>query len=285
VQAILGGTAAALAWALASLVATRSSRAIGANAALAWVMASGLVILLVPLAFSSVPDVPRTTGIWLVVSGLANVGGLLMAYRALRAGPIGVVSPIVGAEGGVTALIAIAAGQSIGALRALALVAVVVGVILVAYHVDDGDLGTPEAPKDIRTASFWATLAALTFGLGLYATGRVGEDLPVIWAVLPPRLLGVLLLTLPMAATGRLPRPPRAIVPFVVAGGAFEVLGFLAYTAGASTDIAVTAVLASLTGAMAAGFGRLFFAEHLSPRQLVGVGVLVAAVATLGALA
>jgi uncharacterized membrane protein len=266
-------------------MATRSSRALGANVALAWVMASGLLILLPLLAFSPVPEIARTTGIWLVVSGLANVGGLLMAYRALRAGPIGVVSPIVGAEGGVTALIAIAAGQTIGALRGLALLAVVVGVVLVAYRVDDGDLGTPEAPTDIRTASIWATLAALTFGLGLYATGRVGEDLPAVWAVLPPRLLGVLLLTLPMAAAGRLPRPPRAIVPFLVAGGAFEVVGFLAYTAGASTDIAVTAVLASLTGAMAAGFGRVFYAEHLSVRQLAGVGVLVAAVATLGGLA
>jgi uncharacterized membrane protein len=284
VGAILGGTGAALAWALASLVATRSSRALGPRIALAWVMAFGLLALLPVLALSPAPEISQTTALWLVASGVGNVAGLLMVYRALRAGPLGVVTPIVSAEGGVTALIAILAGQSIGVPRALALVAVLAGVVLVAYRADDGDLGTPDAPTDIRRAAFWAALAALTFGVGLYATGRAGSDVPVGWAVLPPRVVGVLVLTLPLLLTGRL-RLPRAIVPFAIAGGCLEVLGFLAYAAGATSDLAVTAVLASLTGALAAGLGRVFYAEHLSSRQLAGVGVLVAAVGTLGALA
>ncbi|MCW3013720.1 MAG: hypothetical protein JWO02_812 [Solirubrobacterales bacterium] len=282
--AILGGTGAALAWALASLVATRSTRALGPRVALAWVMAVGLLVLLPVLALTPAPQISRATAFWLVASGLGNVAGLLMTYRALRAGPMGVVSPIVSAEGGMTALIAVLAGQSMGALRAIALLAVLAGVALVAYRVDDGDLGTPDAPTDIRRAAFWAILAAVTFGAGLYATARAGSEVPAAWAVLPPRVLGVIVLTLPLAAGGRL-RLPRAIVPFVIAGGCFELLGFLSYAAGATSDIAVTAVLASLTGAMAAGLGRLFYAERLSLRQLAGVGLLVAAVATLGALA
>ncbi len=283
-QAILGGTGAALAWALASLVATRSSRAVGPWIALAWVMAAGFVVLLPLLALSDRPSIDGATAGWLVVSGAGNVGGLLMSYRALRLGPLGVVTPIVATEGGVTALIAIAAGESIGVAKALALVAIIGGVALVAYRVDDGDRGTPEAPTHIKPAVGWAALAALTFGVALYATGRAGEDVPLAWAILPPRLVGVLVLTFPLALRGRL-RLPRAIVPFVVAGGCFEVLGFLAYAGGAGDSIAVTAVLASLTGAFAAAFGRIFFAEHLTARQLAGVAVLVAAVAALGALA
>jgi drug/metabolite transporter (DMT)-like permease len=197
---------------------------------------------------------------------------------------MGVVSPIVSAEGGVTALLAIVAGQAIGVARALALVAVLAGVALVAFRVDDGDRGTPEAPIHIRLAAAWASAAALTFGLALYATARAGDAVSVGWAVLPPRIVGVLLLTLPLALRGRL-HLPRAIAPYVVAGGCFEVLGFLAYAVGAASDIAVTAVLAGLTGAVAAGLGRIFFAERLDGRQLAGVALLVAAVAALGALA
>jgi drug/metabolite transporter (DMT)-like permease len=309
VGAIAGGTGAALAWAFASLCAARSSRAVGPWVALAWVMAFGLLILLPLLALSDRPHVSTETALWLASSGVTNIGGLLVTYRALQSGPIGVVAPIVGAEGGVTAVISVLAGQPLAAVQAVALAAVLIGVFLVAWRVDDeepppgephgpaaigvagaGATADPEhvtgahhRPQDIRLAALLATAGALIFGVGLYTTGRAGDAVPMAWAVLPARLLGVFVLTLPLALRGRL-RLPRAIVPFAAAGGCLEVIGFLSFTAGAGSSIAITAVLASLTGAVAAGLGRLFFAEHLSARQLAGVAVLVVAVGTLGAV-
>lgn len=310
--AILGGTGAALAWAFASLCAARSSRAVGPWVALAWVMGFGLVLLLPLLALSDRPSVSGETAFWLISSGAANVGGLLVTYRALQSGPIGVVAPIVGAEGGVAAVISVLAGQTLEALQVVALAAVLIGVFMVAFRIDEEDAEGPAAsapgepvavgvagagaavdpdhvtgahhrPQDIRLAALLATAGALIFGVGLYTTGRAGDAVPTAWAVLPARLLGVLILTVPLAVRGRM-RLPRAIVPFAAAGGCLEVVGFLSFTAGADSSIAITAVLASLTGAIAAGLGRIFYAEHLSARQLAGVAVLVAAVGTLGAV-
>ncbi|WP_354700749.1 hypothetical protein DSM112329_01036 [Paraconexibacter sp. AEG42_29] len=285
--AILGGTGAAVAWAFASVCAARSSRAVGPQVALAWVMVVGLALLLPLLAFSAAPDVSGMTAVWLLSSGVANIGGLLVTYRALQAGPVGVVAPIVAAEGGVTAVIAVLAGQSLGAVQAVALASVLVGVVMVAWQVDPPEVADPvpggEHPQDIRRAALLATAGALIFGVGLYTTGRAGDEVPVAWAVLPARLIGVLVLSVPLALAGRM-GVPRSIVPFVAAGGCLEVIGFICFTVGSGSSIAVAAVLASLTGAVAAGLGRIFYAERLTARQLAGVAVLVAAVGTLGAL-
>lgn len=306
--ALLGGLAAALAWAGATLCSTRSARAVGPALALGWVMAFGLIALL-PLLAADVPhDVSRATTGWLVLSGAANVGGLLMSYRALSTGAVGVVSPIVSSEGGVTALIAVAAGQRMGGTRATALAGVIGGVALVAWR--SGSAGpaagpTPEAlagpaahpegepPPDtpaaphlpgptVARAVVWAGAAALTFGVGLYATGRAGHGVPLAWAIAPPRLIGVALITLPLLLRGRL-HLPRELVPFAIGGGVLEVAGFLAYAAGAADDVAIAAVMASVTGAVSAGLGRLFFRERLARHQLLGIALVVAAVAVLGA--
>ena len=52
---------------------------------------------------------------WLVIGGVGNAGGLLLVYRGLRVGKVGVVAPIASTEGAIAALIAILAGESLSA--------------------------------------------------------------------------------------------------------------------------------------------------------------------------
>ncbi len=276
--AILGGAGAAVAWAVGALCAARLSRTLGSMHALAWVMVLGLLLLVPALALAHRPHVDTETMTWLVLSGIASVAGLLMVYRALGTGRIGVVAPIVSAEGAVTAVLAIIGGQAVGVGQAIALAAVVGGVILIARHPDDavGD----EPPT---RAAAWAGAAALTFGCGLYFTGRAAADVPAVWAVLPPRLIGVVVLTLPLAVVGRM-QLPRAMAPIALLGAICEVAGFLCYAAGAAHNIAIAAVLASTTGAVAAVFAWLVHTERLTRIQVAGVAVLTLGVAVLSAL-
>ena len=85
--AILGGLGAALMWGTATLCTSRSSRQLGAGSVLAWVMLSGLVIVL-PLALASgvPPALDSGVGGWLLLAGTMNVIGLGLVYEALRIG-------------------------------------------------------------------------------------------------------------------------------------------------------------------------------------------------------
>ena len=60
--------------------------------------------------------------------------------------------------------------------------------------------------------------------------------------------------------------------------------GFALYTLGARHDIAVTAVLVSLFGGVAAILARLVFEERLARVQTAGIATIVAGISTVSLL-
>ncbi len=278
--AILGGLGAALMWAASTLCSSRSSRMIGAASVLAWVMLAGLAANLVVVAVGPLPGPLNGSDLALMLaSGVGNALGLFLVYSALRRGKVGLVAPIASTEGAIAAVLAVATGESLGVPSALLLAVMASGVVLAAVAPE----GLP-VPGERRSASVGlAALAALSFGIGLFATGRLGASLPVGWALLPPRVVGVVAVTIPLALTGRL-RLTRPAVPLVVAAGLAEVLGFASYVAGARHGIAVAAVLGSQFAAIASVAAYVLFRERLTRLQLGGVGLIVLGVAALTAI-
>jgi drug/metabolite transporter (DMT)-like permease len=277
VIAVLGGFGAAACWAGAALCASRASKLIGAWAVLGWVMLTGFVVVGPPTAAAGIPDElgAREVG-WLLVSGCGNVVGLLFEYAALRVGKVSIVTPIVSTEGAITAAIAIAAGETVGAGVGLALAVIVVGVVLASTAPGGGS-------GDARRASVLAGASALCFGVSLYATGRLGETLPLLWAVVPARLVGTVAVALPLLAARRL-RLTRAAAPFALASGLCEVGGAVLFVLGSRHSIAISAVLASQFAALAAIAAFVLFRERLTPVQLAGITVIAVEVGVISAL-
>lgn len=274
--AVLGGLGAALAWATTMLCSARASRTIGAVPTLAWVMLVGLVPAGVAvLAAGGTAPHGSSLG-WLAVSGFGNVAGLGLVYASVRHGKVGVVAPIASTEGAVAAVVAVALGEHLSAGVAISLAAAVVGVVLAASA--RGVEGrTPPA------AVAFAACAALSFGLSIYATGRVSQELSIAWAMLPARAVGVAFVSLPLLALRRLP-PPRGATAFVVVTGLAEVAGFAAYAAGARHGIAIAAVLASQFAALSVLGALVLYRERLTRAQVAGIVVIAVAVAALSAL-
>jgi drug/metabolite transporter (DMT)-like permease len=279
--AILGGLGAAAAWAISTLCSSRSSRMLDPAAVVAWVMLVGLVITAPIAAAEGVPGSLHGGSLaWLAVSGAGNVGGLVLAYRAMRVGQVALVAPLVSTEGAIAALIAIAAGETLAPSVGATLALIVVGICLAAVPAED----QPEIHRARHPeAVFFAVAAALTFGASLYATARAGAALPAAWVVLAARLIGVVALALPLALSGRLQLTRRA-VPLVIVSGVCEVLGFFSYTLGSRHGIAVAAVLSSQFAALSGLAAYILFGERLSRVQLAGVCVVIAGVAILSAL-
>ena len=95
--------------------------------------------------------------------------------------------------------------------------------------------------------------------------------------------MGVAVVAVPLALLGRV-RITRAALPYVVATGVAEIVGYVAYTIGAREGIAVSAVLASMFAPFAAIAAFVVFRERLSRRQVAGIIAIVVGVATLGLL-
>ena len=275
--AVLGGLAAAAFWTVTTLCSSRSSRIIGPLSVLAWVMIVGLVVTAPAAAIEGVPaNLHGSVLAWLVLSGVCNVGGLVFAYEALRIGKIGLASPIISTEGAVAAVIAVVAGEALGLPRGITLGLIVLGIVA-------GSAGE-EAPghHDVK-AALCAGTAALSFGLGMYSTGRVSNEVSLVWAVLPPRVIGVVVVAIPLIVSRRL-RLTRRAVALVVGSGLGEVGGYFAFAFGARHGIAVAAVLGSQFAVLSAIVAYFLFGEKLGRLRIAGVALTAIGVAALSAL-
>ncbi len=275
--AILWGIATAACWAFSVFFSSRSTRMIGQWSVLAWIMLVGLVASLPFASGSGTPSglTPGAAG-WLMLAALGNVFGLLVSFVALRIGKVGVVAPVTSAEGAVAAVVAFLFGESMGWQVGVCLAVITLGVVVSARAPDPMPLEHEQPARAVLLAA----LAACMFGASLFALGRVSGDLPSSWLVLAPRVLGVLVIALPLIV-GRRIRLTRKALPFVVGSGVAEVLGFFAFAQGARESTAVTAVLASQFAPLAAVLAYLVYRERLGRQQLIGVAVLVLGVSAL----
>ena len=279
--AILGGFGAALVFATATLCSSRSSRMIGASSVLAWVMIVDSLVTVPAVIVEGRPaGLDRGSLGWLALAGAGNVLGLLLAYSGLRIGKVGLVAPIVSTEGAIAALFSVAAGENLAPGAGATLGVIAVGIVLAAVTRQGAD---DLARRDDRRAVLYAVGAAFAFGASLYATARVSADLPVVWALLPARIVGVVAIALPLALSARL-RLTRRALPLVVVSGLCEIAGFGLFALASRHGVAVSAVLASQFAAIAAIIAYFLFHERLERIQIAGVAAIIMGVAALTVL-
>jgi drug/metabolite transporter (DMT)-like permease len=277
--AVLGGLGAAVLWALSNLSSSRSTRMIGATSVLSWVMIVSLVLNLGAIAVTRTPiTLDSSTAWWMAVAGFGNAFGLLLLLAALSMGKVGLATSITSTEGAIAAVYSVLAGEVLPAIAYALLVVIVGGVVLVTSASDPDPL-----PGDRKArAAVLAVCAALLSGASIYATGHISDSVALVWVLLPPRIIGVVVLAVPLALVGRL-RLTRQALPYVVATGVAELAGWGSYAFGARDSIAIAAVLSSLFAALATIGAYFLFHERLTRHQVIGIAVITLGVATLTA--
>lgn len=250
---------------------------IGTRPVIAWMMLIGLAVTLPFVFLTGVPAGLDWASVgWMAASGMGNVFGLLIVYAALRVGKVGVVAPIVATEGAIAAIIAALFGESIAPITAFLLLLVVVGVVIAAVAPDPVPV---EDERPLR-AALLATASALVFGVGLFSIGHLSGVLPMAWLLLPARLIGVVVIAIPLIISGKLVLTKKAF-PLVTAAALAEVVGFAAYSIGAQHSVAITAVMSSQFAPIAAVAAYFLFGEKLGKLQILGVAVIVVGVSML----
>ena len=272
---ILLGIIAATVWGIAGVAGGLASRRVGPAKAIAWAMLLGMVVA-VPLALASgAPGrVDVRTGLWILLISACMLGGLVCVYAGMRYGSISVVAPISATYGGVAALIAILAGDPVTGLAIGALILAVIGAVLASR----GETATPGAAySNQRVAALLGAGAALLWGVQLWAGGQIEDDLGASWLVASARMIGVLVVTLPLLFRGDL-RVDRKVLPYLFVAGIGEVCGFTLYLVDSQYGIAQAAVLTGQYGTVAALIGIFVLKERLQFTQIVGLVLIVVAV-------
>ncbi|HEY1368145.1 MAG TPA: DMT family transporter [Gaiellaceae bacterium] len=273
--AVVGGLITALLWGVSSAIARRSSLLIGAESALAWVFLIGFV-LVVPAAFvSGSPEVGGGGIAWTAVAVAGSVLALYAMYAAARRGPVSLLMPIMGGQGAVAAVIAVVFGESLAAVAWVGLALVVAGIYVAVHR------RAERAPTPLAVAL--AIGSAVAGGVGLYATSRGAALLGTAWVIAAVRTAGVLSISLPLALSGRLRMPGRAL-RYVLFSGVADTSAYAVYAyASSHGNVAVTAVLASQFALVSALIGVAAMGERLTQVQVAGVAAILVGVAIVTA--
>ncbi len=297
-SALALGLGTALCWGTADFFARQLAVRFGFVRTLFAMSVASAAVLVTAGALRLIDLNPGEFLVPLLALGLLNTLGGLVLYYAFQHGPLSVVSPIASAFPVVTGLLAIGAGhEHVLTLTLLCAGAVVLGTVLVATP---GNSSTPPDPHR-RRAVLGALASALVFGLMCYLLGRYASRIPAAAPIAVFRIVGVLVLLVPVwllpkrtaSGNGLLPgaaadRKPRALLgllrsPLAWAVGVLDSGGYICYALGTrSGPITVVAAVAGLFSAWTVVLSLVFLRERLRGWQVAGLALIFAALLIFG---
>ena len=147
-----------------------------------------------------------------------------------------------------------------------------------AFLAAKGEAVTPgQQYSNQRIAALLGGGAALAWGVQLWAGGQIQDDLGASWLVACSRLIGVVVISLPLLARRQL-IVDRTAIKLAFVAGIGEVIGFTLYLRASAYGIAQAAVLTGQYGTVAALIGVAVLKERLRGIQYVGLALIIVAV-------
>lgn len=279
IVAILLGLAAATCWGggdFSGGVAAKRGSAYGV------VLISQLVgmVLLAGLAVGLAEPFP-TREAWLYggLAGICGAVGLVILYRSLARGPMGVVAPLAAVG---TAGLPVLWGAWLEGWPAPVQVAGFVLAMVAVWLISTTGKGQPVRAR-LRDLALPAA-AGLTFGLFLILIAQAGEK-TVLWPLVAARLasLGTLLAGMIVTRRARKLLPAAsALLPCCLAG-ILDASGNALYTLATQAGrLDVATVVSSLYPAGTVLLAWIVLKERLAARQWLGIGAALVALVLIG---
>jgi hypothetical protein len=261
-------------WGTSDFFGGTASKTTPSTTVLLWASLIALPVMTVIAVISGDLVFDSTVVTWGIVAGVSCSIGIVLLYRGLATGPMGVVAPIASTSVLVPVIAGFVRGESPGALQTIGIAIAIVGVILA---------GGPHL-RDFRTGGHRPILlalgAALGIGISLLAVAN-GSDHSAYSTLLVMRVVYPVLLLAIVLATRAPRKPATSVLPMVAVAGIGDVIAVTLYgVATQSGSLPVVAALASMFPVMTLVLARQVHHERLDREQWVGgalalIGVIV----------
>jgi drug/metabolite transporter (DMT)-like permease len=288
------GLGAALLWGLADYFAAVASRSRGAlRVVLGFHLAALVPLTALVLATKGLARVSLTQVAVLVGVGAFGWVSYLAFYGALAIGPISVLSPIVSGYAAVTVLLAVViAGEHLSAVQAGAVAITIAGAMIASADVraiTRAKLERRSALGVLLALAAMALLGAFVFGVSYYRQ-RVGWLGPIFLArgFATVFLLGHVLTRGARPPTGAALPTRRWASPIPISAllALLDTGGYVCFNLGVGhAQTAVVAAASAPYATVPIVMGVSLFGERPTPTQWLGVGLVIAGVVVLGAVA
>ena len=231
---------------------------------------SGFFVLLAIVPFMG--SRPLTIDLWWGIAGGAfGAVGIVLLYRALAIGRMGIVSPVTAV---IAATIPVLFGVTIGerpSLLAWCGIALAILAVMLVSAQDPGDARASRGALNMPLGVPTAILSGFTLGFFFVVLAKV-QPVSGLYPLLSARIASVAALTA-VAFVQRIPlRATRAALPAILFSGALDMGANALYVLAAHQGlIAIVAVLTSLYPASTVALAAIVLHERLARVQWVGV--------------
>lgn len=220
---------------------------------------------------------------WGIAAGLVGAGALVLFYRALAIGTMGVVSPIAALSVVIPVAVSLISGHLPSPVVGVGFVLAVVGVLAAS--------GPERAQGRSARPAVLAALSAVGFGATLLFIAQAAQYSPLMTMV-TMRAASVPPLALIYLATRHRQhaapvdtdrhRGSGQMWPLVLLAGLLDVSANLAFAAASvGAVLAVVAILGSLYPAVTVVLARMMLGERLTRLQQVGLVLALAGIALI----
>ncbi|MCF2869877.1 DMT family transporter [Octadecabacter sp. G9-8] len=278
-SALALGLIAALCWGFHDICVRFLSQKTPLTGCIFVVLVTGLVFHLGLMGVTGDIHALSTTAIWLSLgAGVFFVIATFGLYHAFKRGPVRLVAPLIASYPILSVAVATWQGTPISLLQWGAVLAIVIGVGLVAALSDDGEDAAPSFGPTILFSVISACGFAGTFALGQAAADISGE----MSTTLVTRLMAVGLVVVILLMFKQPFWPGRPALPCLVAMGVADgVALYCVLSAGALPDAQYASVTSSMFGLLTIVLAWMFLKERMTLPQwtgciiaFMGVGIL-----------
>ena len=267
-SALALGLIAALCWGIHDITIRYLSRSVPLLAALLTVLLVGAVFQLGAILILGESIRVPMQALWLAIgAGISFLVASLGLYFAFERGPVRLVAPLIASYPILSVSFAVLLGAQITFAQIVAVLAIVVGVGIVAALSDGSDDDTPPIWPTIGLSLIAAAGFASTFKLGQLAA-LAGSELPTTMVA---RLTALVLLIIVVLLRGARSWPGRrALFPLFVMGTLDGVALMAVISAAPLPNPEYAAVASSTFGLLTILLAWLFLREKMSLSQWGG---------------
>lgn len=267
-SALALGLIAALCWGIHDITIRYLSRSVPLLAALLTVLLVGAVFQLGAILILGESISVPMQALWLAIgAGISFLVASLGLYFAFERGPVRLVAPLIASYPILSVSFAVLLGAQITFAQIVAVLAIVVGVGIVAALSDGSDDDTPPIWPTIGLSLIAAAGFASTFKLGQLAA-LAGPELPTTMVA---RLTALVLLIIVVLLRGARSWPGRrALFPLFVMGTLDGVALMAVISAAPLPNPEYAAVASSTFGLLTILLAWLFLREKMSLSQWGG---------------
>ncbi|MDQ3707553.1 MAG: DMT family transporter [Chloroflexota bacterium] len=276
VLAVVYGLASALTWGAGDFSGGLATRRANPYIVVAISQGLGLLLLLALALLVGEPLPPQIDLMWGALAGLAGGIAVLLLYRALAVGQMGIAAPITAVLAAVGPVIFSAFTEGAPSeLQLAGFVIAVLGVWLLSRP--SGPLGKPEGIG-------LAVLSGLAIGAFLILLQQAGTT-ALFWPLVAARAASLLMMTALVLLNHRAGEfPRRRTFPLVLLTGAMDAAGNAFFVLAAQVGrLDVATVISSLYPASTILLAAVILKERVTRLQVVGIIAALAAIALIAA--